>query len=389
MWLTPIWRWFPGWVRVETEGGYPERLLNEIAVRNIAVWGVRRRGEITRFCCFARDYRRLRPVARRACVRMRTGQKHGLPFQIHRYRRRRGLIAAAAVYAAILVLLAPRIWVVDVVGCEDAALTDRIRSVAAQYGVTVGARTADLQIKQLEIAGLNQIPELVWMTVNPSGNVARVEVAVRGLTPQVLDLTQPSDLVAVRDGRILSMRVPSGDKRVLVGEAVSAGTMLASGRQETEQGEVLCRSYGEVMAETTRQITVTVPLVYMREMEEGMILRPTLTFLNWQVPLYTAGEIPGTYLTYTREHFLTAGRLRLPLGVTNRYFVLTRQEKTARTAGQAAAIAADRLTRQEQALFGGIEYQETARQAQVKDGQYTLSVTYRCVENIAVEVPIS
>ena len=389
MWLTPIWRWFPGWVRVETEGGYPERLLNDITARNMQVWGVRRRGETTRFCCFSRDYRRLRPAARRACVRMRVGQKHGLPILLHRYRRRRGLLAAVMVYAAVLLLLAPRIWVVDVVGCEDAALTDRIREVAAQYGVTVGARTADLQIKQLEIAGLDQIPTLAWMTVNPSGSVARVEVAVRSPTPQVLDLSGPSDLVAVRDGRILSMRVPGGDKRALVGEAVSAGTVLVSGRRETELGEELCRSYGEVMAETTRQITVTVPLTYARETVEKTVLRPTLTFLGWQIPLYTSGEVSGSCLEYTREHFLTAGRLRLPLGVTNRYFVLTRQEKTARTAGQASAIAADRLTRQEKALFAGIEYQETARQGQVKDGRYTLSVTYRCVENIAVEVPIS
>ena len=70
--LTPVLRWFPGWVWVEAEGGYPERLLNEIAARNMQVWGVQRRGESTRFCCFAREYRRLRPLARRACVRMRV-----------------------------------------------------------------------------------------------------------------------------------------------------------------------------------------------------------------------------------------------------------------------------------------------------------------------------
>ena len=32
--LTPVWRWFPGWVRVETEGGYPERLLNGITAKS-------------------------------------------------------------------------------------------------------------------------------------------------------------------------------------------------------------------------------------------------------------------------------------------------------------------------------------------------------------------
>lgn len=387
--LTPVLRWFPGWVRVEAEGGYPERLLNEIAARNMQVWGVQRRGESTRFCCFAREYRRLRPLARRACVRMRVRHKHGLPFRLHRYRRRRGLLAAAVVYGVLLALLIPRIWVVEVVGCEDAALAAQIRTVAAQYGVTVGARTDRLQIKQLEIAGLGQLPSLVWMTVNPSGSVARVEVAVRSPTPQVLDLTQASDLVAVRDGLILSMRVPSGDKRVRVGEAVSAGTLLVSGQWETEQGERRCRSYGEVMAQTRRQITVTVPLTYWRETAQRTVLRPTVSFLRWQIPLYGATEMPADGISYTREHFLTAGRLRLPLGITNEYRVLTRREKTARTAGQAAAIAAARLAEQERTLFSGLEYQESDRRSGVKDGQYTLTVTYRCVENIAAEVPLS
>ncbi len=389
MLLTAVWRWFPGWVRVETEGGYPERLLNGITARNMQVWGVQRRGETTRFCCFARDYRRMRPLARRACVRMRVERKYGLPFRLHRYRRRRGLLVAAAVYAALLLLLTPRIWVVDVVGCEDPGLAAQIREVAAQYGVVVGARTDQLQIKQLEIAGLDRIPSLAWMTVNPSGSVARVEVAVRTPTPPVLDLSQPSNLVAVRDGRILSMRVPGGDKLALVGEAVSAGTLLVSGRHVSEQGEVLCRSYGEVMAETRRQITVSVPLTYWRETPRCTVLCPTVTFLHWRLPLYAPLDISADGITYTREHFLTAGRLRLPLGVTNEYRVLTRRDKTARTEGQATAIAVAQLTRQEQELFADMEYEEIDRCSAVQNGRYTLTVTYRCVENIAVEVPLS
>lgn len=387
--LTPIWRWFPGWVRVETEGGYPERLLNGITAWNIQVWRVQRQGETTRFCCFARDYRRLRPLARRSCARMRVVRKYGLPFRLHRYRCRRGLMAAVALYGMLLLLLAPRIWVVDVVGCEDAALIEQIRMVAAQYGVTVGARTDRLQIKQLEIAGMDQLPSLAWMTVNPSGSVARVEVAVRGPTPQVLDLTQPSDLVAVRDGLIVSMRVPGGDKRVRVGEAVSAGTLLVSGRWETEQGERICRSYGEVMAQTRRQLTVTVPLTYWRETVNRTVLRPSISFLRWQIPLYTGVELSADSVNFTREHFLTAGRLRLPLGITNEYHVLTRREKTARTEKQAAVIAASRLAEQEQTLFFDMEYEEIARNGGVKNGEYTLTVTYQCIENIAAEVPLS
>ncbi len=389
MTLSGIFRWFPGWVRVETEGGYPERLLNEIAQQRLSVWGVRRREEYTRFSCFAFDYRRLRHPARCACVRMRVSRKHGLPFLLHRYRHRKGLLVGAALYAVLLALLAPRIWAIQVVGCS---LADKaaILEQAAAVGVKIGARMDAIDIKALEIKGLSYLPELAWITVNPSGSVARLEVTEREPTPQVLDLSKPSDMVALRDGVVLSKTVVSGQSTVLVGEAVSAGTVLISGRVETEMGEKLYRAYGEVWAETKRQITVSVPLVYEQVVAETpVVVRPTLTFLCWSIPLYAGGTVEEPHLYRKQEHFLTSGDLTLPLGYTNEYYIPTTRVRAIRTEEQAAALAKQQLQQQETTLFAGCEYTETHRSEGVKGDTYTLMVSYTCRENIAVEVPLS
>lgn len=389
MTLTRVFRWFPGWVRVETEGGYPERLLNEIARGQVSVWGVRRREEWTRFSCFAFDYRRLRRPARRACVRMRVTRKHGLPFLLHRYRHRKGLLVGAALYVALLALLAPRIWVIRVTGCTDADQA-AILEQAAAVGVEIGKRMDAIDIKALEINGLSHLPELSFITVNPEGCVASVEVTERLPTPQVLDLSQPSDMVALRDGVVLSKTVVSGEDRVLVGEAVKAGTVLIAGRVETEVGEKLYRSYGQVWAQTERQITVSVPLVYRRlEVAEPVTVRPTLTFLCWDIPLYAPGPTAEGCLYRRQEHFLTADGMTLPLGITNEYYIPTRQVRAARTAAQARALATAELQQREQTLFAACEYTEVSRDEGVKGNAYTLTVHYRCRENIAVEVPLS
>lgn len=384
-----VFRWFPGWVRVETEGGYPERLLNVIAKEELAVWGVRFRDERMRFSCFARDYRSLRREARRACVRMRVRQKHGLPFWLHRYRRRKGMLVGLALYALILALLSPRIWAIEVVG-NGATPTEEILAVAQDMGVQLGARMDRMQIKQLEIMGLNRLPTLAWISVNPSGCVARVEVTERKPTPQVLDLSQPSDMVAVRDGRIVSVTVVSGQKRVMTGEAVSAGTVLISGRVESELGEQLYRAYGEVWAQTERRITVRVPLTYYPAEPDGFVaVCPTLTFLGWQMPLYAAPPSGEEYRLTERAHFLQANGLTLPLGITNRYYIRTERPLTTRTEQQAADLAAKRLKAQEAALFSDGEFEELDRTQETVGGVYTLSVKYRCLENIAVEEPIA
>lgn len=380
-------RWFPGWVRVETEGGYPERLLNAIAKDELSVWGVRIRDERMRFSCFAREYRSLRREARRACVRMRVRQKHGLPFWLHRYRRRKGMLVGVAVYALILLLLAPRIWAIEVVG-NDATTTEEILAVTQDVGVRIGARMDALQIKQLEIMGLNRLPTLAWISVNPSGCVARVEVTERKPTPQVLDLSKPSDMVAARDGRVVSITVVSGQKRVMAGEAVSAGTVLISGRVESELGEKLYRAYGEVWAQTERQITVSVPLTYYPAEPDGFVaVCPTLTFLGWQFPLYVAPPTGENYHLTERAHFLQANGLTLPLGITNRYYIRTERAPVTRTQQQAAVLAAKRLKAQENALFGAGAFEEIDRSETTATGVYTLSVKYRCLENIAVEEP--
>ncbi len=316
-------RWVYGWVRVDTQGGYPERLLNQATAQGIPVWGVRRREESLRFCCFARDYRYLRPLSKRACMRMRVWRRRGLPFWVHRYRHRRGLLAGLAVYIAVLAVLSTRIWVVEVVGNVDTP-AEEILAVAADMGVRMGAAMKEVQVKDMQITGLDRLPSLAFVSVNPRGCVARVEVKERQPTPQVLDLSTPSDIVALRDGQILTMKVTGGYRVVKDGEAVKAGTLLITGRQQTEQGEKLYRSYGEVWALTRRQISVSIPMTYTVEEPDGFVaVQPTFSFLWWRIPLYNGTAPTEGFQRHTVTHFLQGGGKTLPLGVTNDYYVRT------------------------------------------------------------------
>ena len=386
--LRRIGQWLPGYVTVEIEGGFPERMLNELTGGGIAVWRIRRRAESVRFCCLAGDYRRLRRPAKRAGVRMRVRRKRGLPFFWRRYRRRRGLLAALALYVAILALLSPRIWAIEVVG-NTVTDADKICAVAEQAGIRLGARTDRIRVKELEIDGLGQLPSLAWISVDPSGSVARIEVIERGPTPQILDLSVPSDIVALRDGVIVSMTVVSGQRAVMVGEAVEAGRLLIGGRVESEQGERLTRAYGEVWAKTQRQIAVSVPLTYDRAHADGLvILRPTLHFLWLRLPLFADRTPEGEFLSFRREHFLRSGSLTLPLGVTNDYLVRVTRRTATRTREEAEALAERQLTVLEGQLFSDIRFARTAFKADLTDGVLRLIAAYTCEENIAVEVPL-
>lgn len=386
--VSRIMRWFPGWVRVEAEGGYPERLLNAVTAERVTVWNVRRRGESVRFSCLAKEYRSLRPLARRACVRMRMKQKYGFPFLWHRYRYRKGLLVGLALYIVVLALLSPRIWVIEVSG-NTVTPTEDVLSVARERGVYIGGRMKRVDVKGLQIGGTKDMPTISFITVNPSHNVARIVVTEREESPPSLDLTNPSDIVALHDGRILSMEVYSGQKLVKVGEAVTAGTRLVTGRVPTEMGEKFYRSYGEVWAETRRQITVTVPLTYEYTEPTGeVICRPVVTFFSWQIPLYSDIPLQQQTQQYQASHFLTVRNVTLPMGVTNTYLMPLQIRSATRSEEEAKALAEQQLAEKEAALFLSDAFTPTGQHGEVVEGAYVLRASYLCRENIAVEVPI-
>ena len=386
--LENIYRWFPGWVRVEIESGYPERFLNHATAAGIPLWQVRRLENRVRFSCLAEDYRRLWPFARTACLRMRVRQKHGLPFWRHRYRHRKGLLVGAVLYGLILALLAPRIWVIQVVGNTDTP-TEAILAVAEERGVKLGARMDGVDIKGLQITGTNALSGLSFITMNPSGCVARIDVREREQPPAVLDLSQPSDLVAVCDGLILEMEIRSGNPLVMEGEAVTAGTRLVTGRVDTEMGEKKYRSYGAVWAETRRRITVEIPLTYARIVAVGdTVCCPTISLFCWDLPLYSRFALQGETAHWQSRHFLTVDGTTLPLGITTDYYRPLTQITATRTVEQAKKLAVEQLALQEQELFLPDGYEKQTETGRVKDGCYVLTATYLCRENIAAEVPL-
>ena len=116
MFIIRFLRWLLGWVEFEAEGGFPERLLNLAARCGIPLWDTGRRGVVLTARCFARKYKKLRPIARKAGVRLHVVRRHGVPFFLHRYRARAGLVAGLATYVVLLQILSQQIWVMQVSG---------------------------------------------------------------------------------------------------------------------------------------------------------------------------------------------------------------------------------------------------------------------------------
>ena len=81
MWLRFL-RFFYGYVQFTSEGGFPERFLSEAADNGLQITDTRRQGERFLASCPAAQYRLLRPIAKRACMRLKITRKRGMYFRL-------------------------------------------------------------------------------------------------------------------------------------------------------------------------------------------------------------------------------------------------------------------------------------------------------------------
>ncbi len=388
MFFIQFLRFLRGWIWFEAEGGFPERMLNLAARADIALWNTCRQGIVLKACCFARDYKKLRPFARKAGLRLRVKERHGVPFFLHRYHARAGIVVGFAAYAVLLLLLSQRIWVVDVVG-NDTVPDKDILEVVEPMGVEHGRLLDSLDIPAIQLTALQKIPGISWLTVNLSGSVARVEVKERTLPPEPTDPNRPSNIKAARDGRIIEFSVYGGQAMVQNGDAVTEGMLLVSGIVESNTDILLRRSQAKIIAETNRTLTARIPLTESKLLPTGReIFRPTFEFFGIKIPLYTDGPIEGEYSLREQHNPLTANGLPLPLAFHTRLYVMMEPAEIHHTPEEAEQMAQALLAQMEQAELGNAKITSATRRGELMEDAYILYGEYQCVEDIGVEEQI-
>ena len=250
-------RFIRGYVCFTARGGFPERFLNLCRMRGIILWDLMSIDGIIHAKTDRSGYRRIRPVAKKSGMKVRMSQKYGLPFFLNRHSKRSGLIVGACLCVSILCILSTRIWSIDVIGNKTVP-PEEIISVFEELGVRKGVAGKKISINSVEIAALQKLPDLTWLNININGSSALIEVRERVVTPETDGNSDPSDIVASRDGQIVILRPFNGTQEQKIGNPVLKGDLLISGIEENRDLTVsFCRAKGYVVARTDRSVGYT------------------------------------------------------------------------------------------------------------------------------------
>ena len=303
--LLRLIRFFRGWVRFKVIGRFPERFIN-LAIKNgIGIFNAEPVDGILFAGAVVSDYRLSRQIAKRAGVRLRITERHGLPFLLARYRNRSGLAIGAVVFIILSLVLQNFVWTVEINGVETLSETQLLNSIE-DAGFSVGKFKGSLDLHKIERKVLLEYSEIGWMSINLIGTHAQIEIKEKALVPKLEYSSDYCNIKSKADGIILSTNVRRGTKEVQSGSAVSKGQLLVSGFYENALGEIrFVDADAEIIAQTKHSFTSTCNDTEVYYAPDKLSKRSSVSLLWLDFPItFSPEKAPFTSIVTTRQVFL-------------------------------------------------------------------------------------
>ena len=249
-------RWAKGYLGLRIRGYGAERFFNLLKTAGIPYWNLRQKKDGYYFCMALGDLRRIRPLLRKSRVSMRIVLREGLPFFLHRNRKRKAFAVGVLSFFVLLYVMSLFIWNISFVGNRHYSretLLDYLSSRNVKYGMLKSGISCD----ELEEGIRSAFPEITWVSARVSGTrllVKLKENEVLSFVPEAED--EPCDLIARNGGTITRIVVRQGRATVAPGDEVAEGQTLIEGRLSimNDAGEVARTAYvhadGDVYART-------------------------------------------------------------------------------------------------------------------------------------------
>ena len=245
-----IINFFSGYVEFTAEKGFSERFINSCAADNIPLWDICKKGSTLTAKTTAVGYKKILPSARKSSMKIHMKKKTGLPFLLHRYSRRTGLIVGFIFMAFMLVFLSGHVWIIEVYGNEKLT-NNEVLQAFEESGLIAGRRISKLDLSEIEKNATLLLNNASWAAVNINGCTARINVRELKQVPEIETHSGTSNIVASKDGQIEILEVYRGSTAVRIGQPVLKGELLISGITESRiQTTLFTDAYGYAVAKT-------------------------------------------------------------------------------------------------------------------------------------------
>jgi len=220
---------FTGYVNIEVEGFFIERFINICISKKILLSNIQReRATILHATVSVKDYRRLREVAKKTKSKVKIENKAGLPFILHRYRKRKIFFAFFIFIFITIIVLSNYIWNIEIDGNININEEEILQSLK-ESGLSIGVFKNNLDTKNV----INKIrlnrDDIAWIGITVKGTNAIVKIQENEKAPEIVNKDEYCNIVSDKVGMISKINVQNGTALVKEGDIVKAGDLLVGG----------------------------------------------------------------------------------------------------------------------------------------------------------------
>jgi similar to stage IV sporulation protein len=265
-------QWFCGYISVVLSGKQVNRFLNLCSRNGIRIWhmsyDLERRIKVH---VRLRDFYDLKPFLRKTKTRLRIVKKRGFPFWCHRHPYFKWFPVFLCVVFVSFLYSRTYIWNISIEGNEvisEAELLDYLET----ENIKTGIRGKEIDCSQVELKIRKQYERIGWVSVFV--DQTKLHIKVRESLYDTYDREEALnndhrrfDLVADRDGKIISIVTRSGTTLVKVGDEIKEGQTLVKGTYEVLDDAGVVKSvqpvYGDAQIIGETRYKIELPLTEM------------------------------------------------------------------------------------------------------------------------------
>ncbi len=278
-------------IAVRIDCAMPDRLIRIATKEGVCIRRAERTGERKmQIVCREADAHRLLQICAQYHVSANIiGAAEREPLIAH-IRRRWTLFLGIALCAAMMIAFLGRIWVIDIRvdgGNPSNADRSRILEQCQQLNIHLGAAASGTDTDLLQKSIVAQLPDLKYAGVHLEGIRLCIDARTETPAPETFEIEIARDIVAARDGIIVSVEADSGHACVQAGDAVRAGQTLILGEESISKEKTApVGARGRVLAKCWFEGRASGSVNGEAAYRTGSVSRSTaLEILNYAVPL--------------------------------------------------------------------------------------------------------
>ena len=189
-----------------------------------------------------------------------TFQKpQGALSRISRYKNRWGVLCGIILLFSSLIISSFFVWRIEVEGNE--LITDEeVIKILEESGFALGTFIPNIDYDELHNRFLLNSKDVSWISVNITGNVAKVSIRERLKGNENASKNTYTNVISKYDAQIISVQLYKGKKVVSIGDVVRKGELLISGVIDSQSQSVrYLHADGIIKGYVNKQILVKVP----------------------------------------------------------------------------------------------------------------------------------